>query len=127
VRENGPYAVHAAVEQLGGQEFRATLCRCGHSRRKPYCDGSHSTAGFAASGEPPTRPSDALAQRDGPLSITPLPNGPLQLEGNVEICSGTGRTLFRTQSARLCRCGASGTKPFCDGSHARVGFRSDDD
>lgn len=126
VREDGPYATHAQIALPAGDELRATLCRCGQSKRKPYCDGSHATAGFAASGEPPTRPSEPLAQRDGPLTITPLHNGPLLLSGNVEICSGTGRTVFRTQSARLCRCGASATKPFCDGSHARVGFRSDD-
>ena len=47
------------------------------------------------------------------------------LGGNVEICSGTGRTVARTRSTRLCRCGASGNKPFCDGSHARIGFRSE--
>jgi CDGSH-type Zn-finger protein/uncharacterized Fe-S cluster protein YjdI len=126
VRENGPYAVHAAIELPGGAELRATLCRCGQSRRKPYCDGSHTAAGFAATGEPATRPSEPLAERGGVLSITPVPDGPLQLNGNVEICSGTGRTVVRTQSARLCRCGASENKPFCDGSHARVGFRSDD-
>jgi CDGSH-type Zn-finger protein/uncharacterized Fe-S cluster protein YjdI len=126
VRENGPYAIHAAIELPGATEFRATLCRCGQSSRKPYCDGSHTAAGFTATGEPATQPSDPLAERGGVLSITPVPNGPLQLSGNVEICSGTGRTVFRTQSARLCRCGASETKPFCDGSHARVGFRSDD-
>ena len=55
-----------------------------------------------------------------------LPDGPLKLSGNVEILSGTGRVLVRTQSARLCRCGASENKPFCDGSHARAGFRSED-
>ncbi|HET9024804.1 MAG TPA: ferritin-like domain-containing protein [Burkholderiaceae bacterium] len=126
VRENGPYAIHAAIELPAGAELRATLCRCGQSRRKPYCDGSHTAAGFMASGEPATRPSEPLAERGGVLSITPVPNGPLQLNGNVEICSGTGRTVFRTRSARLCRCGASETKPFCDGSHARVGFRSDE-
>jgi CDGSH-type Zn-finger protein/uncharacterized Fe-S cluster protein YjdI len=126
VRENGPYAVHASIELPSGSEFRATLCRCGKSKRKPYCDGSHAAAGFAATGEPATRPSDPLAERGGTLAITPIPNGPLKLSGNVEICSGTGRTVSRTQSARLCRCGASGTKPFCDGSHARIGFRSDD-
>jgi CDGSH-type Zn-finger protein/uncharacterized Fe-S cluster protein YjdI len=126
VRENGPYAIHAAIELPGGAEFRATLCRCGQSGRKPYCDGSHSAAAFTATGEPATRPSEPLAERGGVLAITPVPNGPLQLDGNVEICSGTGRTVFRTRSARLCRCGASETKPFCDGSHARVGFRSDD-
>jgi len=126
VRENGPYAIHAAIELPTGAEFRATLCRCGQSKRKPYCDGSHTAAGFTASGEPATRRSDPLEQRDGRLAVTPLPNGPLQLSGNVEICSGTGRTVFRTGSARLCRCGGSESKPFCDGSHARIGFRSDD-
>jgi CDGSH-type Zn-finger protein/uncharacterized Fe-S cluster protein YjdI len=126
VRENGPYAVHAALELPTGAEFRATLCRCGRSARKPYCDGSHAAAGFVATGEPASRPSEPLAARGGTLVISPLRNGPLEVRGNVEICSGTGRTVFRTQSTRLCRCGASETKPFCDGSHMRVGFRSED-
>lgn len=124
VRENGPYAVHAHIDSAVG-EFRVTLCRCGMSNHKPYCDGSHAAAGFAATGEPATIASEPLAERGGPLTILPLLNGPLQLSGNVEICSGTGRTVLRTQSARLCRCGASGSKPFCDGSHARIGFRSE--
>jgi CDGSH-type Zn-finger protein/uncharacterized Fe-S cluster protein YjdI len=127
VRENGPYAVHAQIERAGAPpELRATLCRCGQSRRKPYCDGSHAQAGFSATGEPATRASEPLAERGGPLQITPVVNGPLQLHGSVEICSGTGRTVVRTRSARLCRCGGSGTKPFCDGTHAKIGFRSDD-
>jgi CDGSH-type Zn-finger protein/uncharacterized Fe-S cluster protein YjdI len=124
VRENGPYAVHAQMESPDAG-FRVTLCRCGKSSRKPYCDGSHGAAGFAATGEPATVASEPLAERGGPLSITPIPNGPLHLGGNVEICSGTGRTVARTRSTRLCRCGASGNKPFCDGSHARIGFRSE--
>jgi len=127
VRENGPLAVQAAIELPDGASFRATLCRCGKSKRKPYCDGrSHSTSGFAASGEPVTISTEPLAGRGGTLKIDPLPNGPLRLDGNVEILSGTGRVVLRTQTARLCRCGASGNKPFCDGSHARVGFRSDE-
>jgi len=125
VRENGPYAVHAQIDSSSA-EFRATLCRCGKSRRKPYCDGSHAAAGFAATGEPATIASEPLAERGGRLTITPTVNGPLQLNGNVEICAATGRTVLRTQSTRLCRCGASGNKPFCDGSHARVGFRSEE-
>ena len=43
VRENGPLAFEAAL-QINGQKQtnpRATLCRCGQSKNKPYCDGSH--------------------------------------------------------------------------------------
>lgn len=126
VRENGPLAVHADLE-VGGDlsTYRATLCRCGRSRNKPYCDNSHHEADFHATGEPDTRPSEPLARRDGRLSVTPARDGPLMLSGPVEVCSGTGRTVSRETRVALCRCGASANKPFCDGSHARVGFRAD--
>lgn len=123
LRENGPYAFHAPLTVAGTAEgMRRTLCRCGASRSKPYCDGSHHEAGFQATGEPPSRESEALGVRDGPLEVTPLPDGPLKVVGAMELVSGTGRTIDRRTQAFLCRCGASATKPFCDGSHKRVGF-----
>jgi len=126
IRENGPLAIHAEMLITGQPpETRATLCRCGQSRNKPYCDGSHNAAGFVASGEPVTRESQPLAQRNGPLQVVPLLDGPLEVTGNLEICAGTGRTVDRIISARLCRCGQSGNKPFCDGSHAVAGFKAD--
>jgi len=126
VRENGPYAIHAAIDLAGrGPILRATLCRCGKSANKPFCDNSHREAGFIATGEPATIESNPLEARDGTLHITPLIDGPLQVRGNLEICSGTGRTVARTEIVRLCRCGGSGNKPFCDGTHARIGFRSE--
>lgn len=126
VRENGPYAVHAELALAGhGTRPRATLCRCGASQNKPYCDGSHGAAQFVASGEPPTKASEPLAARNGALKFTPLKNGPLMVEGNVEIVSGTGRTIDRTTRAALCRCGHSGNKPFCDGSHKSAGFQAE--
>ncbi|HVM78241.1 MAG TPA: ferritin-like domain-containing protein [Stellaceae bacterium] len=126
IRENGPYAVHAEIELAGhGKMLRATLCRCGKSANKPFCDNSHREAGFAATGEPATIGSDPLERRDGALRISPVPDGPLEVTGALEICSGTGRTVFRAETARLCRCGGSGNKPFCDGTHARIGFRSE--
>ena len=45
------------------------MCRCGASKNKPFCDGSHNAAGFDASGEPPSRETDALPIRDGVLAI----------------------------------------------------------
>jgi CDGSH-type Zn-finger protein/uncharacterized Fe-S cluster protein YjdI len=163
-RENGPNAVHGQLRltvvgseaaqtaadgslQPGGPNdvntmaiFRATLCRCGASRRKPFCDGSHTTQYFAngavqdgpfvASGEPPTGQCEALATRNGPLIIEPQRNGPLRVQGNLEMCAGTGRSVFKVgapnaDQTALCRCGNSRNKPFCDGSHAAAGFVAD--
>lgn len=126
VRENGPLALHADTEIVGhGHHLRATLCRCGASRRKPFCDASHVAAGFRSTGEPEPVESQPLADRAGPVRVTPRPDGPLLVEGNLEICAGTGRTLNRVQKAALCRCGHSANKPYCDGSHTRVGFKSE--
>jgi CDGSH-type Zn-finger protein/uncharacterized Fe-S cluster protein YjdI len=125
LREAGPYAFRGDLRIDGAPiGYRATLCRCGASKNKPFCDGSHLAVGFAATGEPQTRSTEMLATRDGPLTIDPQPDGPLRVRGNLEIVSGTGRVIARITNAKLCRCGASESKPFCDGSHARVGFKS---
>jgi CDGSH-type Zn-finger protein/uncharacterized Fe-S cluster protein YjdI len=126
LRENGPLGLRGELILDGTPiGYRATLCRCGASKNKPFCDGSHATIGFTATGEPATRPSEPLAARNGPLEIRPQHDGPLELRGNVELCAGTGRTIDRLTTVRLCRCGHSANKPFCDGSHARVGFQAD--
>lgn len=125
VREAGPYAVRGELSVAGNKTcFRATLCRCGASKNKPYCDGSHHEVGFSATGEPPTGQADMLENRGGPLEVEPQPDGPYQVRGNLEITSGTGRVVARLKQAKLCRCGGSANKPFCDGTHARIGFRS---
>jgi CDGSH-type Zn-finger protein/uncharacterized Fe-S cluster protein YjdI len=126
IRENGPNAINAPMTVAG--EFigyRATFCRCGQSKNKPYCDGSHHDVGFAASGEPDTISLDPLEVRNGPLAVDPQRNGPLRITGNLEICAGTGRVVKRVEGAVLCRCGHSKSKPFCDGSHRAAGFEAD--
>ncbi len=127
LRENGPLALEAPMRIAGaqGESVRATLCRCGASRRKPYCDGSHTEAGFTASGEAEARVSQPLDARDGVVEVLPQKDGPLKLAGNLEIVSGTGKTLNRVTQAFLCRCGQSKTKPYCDGSHKAAGFVAD--
>ncbi len=126
VRENGPNAIHAPLVVAGKSDgFRATFCRCGQSKNKPYCDGSHHEAGFEATGEPETITLDPLAVRNGTLQVDPQRNGPLKITGNLEICAGTGRVVKRVESAMLCRCGHSKSKPFCDGSHRAAGFEAD--
>lgn len=125
LRENGPLGIRADI-RLDGEAIgmRAVLCRCGASKRKPFCDGSHNDIHFTASGEPKTLESMPLTARGGPLLIEPETNGPLVVSGNLELCCGTGRTINRVTSTRLCRCGGSSNKPYCDNTHRTNGFRS---
>ena len=123
VQENGPLAFHGNLSVDGEPTTRATLCRCGESGNKPYCDYAHVKCEFRATGEPPetgkdVTPEDASAE----VTISSLADGPLHVKGPLEITSGTGHRLHRGNSAFLCRCGASENKPFCDGSHKKIGF-----
>jgi len=124
LRENGPLAVHGDLTIAGRHELRATLCRCGKSSGKPYCDGSHASAGFTASGEAP--PVDAVVTGNvtpsNAISIQAVADGPLVVHGQVQILAGSGACVGSAAGPTLCRCGHSANKPFCDGSHARVGF-----
>lgn len=120
----GELTIEGAPEDMAGVRYRAALCRCGASKNKPFCDNSHISAGFqdfGAVGE--TGPG--AAGEGGPLTIKPIPNGPLMVEGNLAIRAGSGRVAWHGEKTWLCRCGASKKKPFCDGSHKAIGFTSD--
>lgn len=56
------------------------------------------------------------------------PNGPLRVTGTFALVDGTGNKfdLGGRDVISLCRCGQSANKPFCDGTHGKVGFKSDD-
>lgn len=58
--------------------------------------------------------------------ITVNSNGPLRVEGDFAILDPEGGVFGLAGRAvvSLCRCGNSENKPFCDGSHKRVGFQS---
>jgi CDGSH-type Zn-finger protein len=211
VSKNGPYLVSGEVpmaEQIivtddegtsigwrKGKEYdpkpRCALCRCGHSKNKPYCDGSHLKTDFdgtetasrkpydeqtrtiegpaltltdvqdlcafarfcdraegiwtlvECSDEPDSRdtaiqegkdcPSGRLVvwNKDGtPIEPTFEPSiglvedpqmgvlGPLWVRGGITVVSQDGATYEVRNRVTLCRCGRSGNKPFCDGSHA---------
>ncbi len=127
VWENGPLAFHAELNVAGDtSSLRATLCRCGLSKNKPYCDHSHVAGKFQATGEPDSQDSQPLSLRNGPLKVTPTHNGPLKVEGALEVCAASGRTVTRDVKLFLCRCGHSMDKPFCDGSHMKAGFTANE-
>ncbi len=60
------------------------------------------------------------------VKITIRPNGPYVVEGEVELTDVGGEKVDTTDRPRiaLCRCGASVTKPFCDGTHSKIGFQA---
>ena len=61
---------------------------------------------------------------EDPPKVVPRTNGPLFLRGRFRIEDPDGNLLREDTRLALCRCGASGNKPFCDGSHLRIGFKS---
>ncbi len=130
VRANGPLYLRGNVEVAlpdGSvlSDTRVALCRCGASNQKPFCDNSHQ-AGFSAGsnlGENKARTVE-LAGNTGQLRVTPSANGPLRIEGDFELLSGDGRTIYRGNRVSLCRCGGSANKPFCDGAHNLSDFRA---
>ena len=62
----------------------------------------------------PETPVEVHAQQDGPLYV----------RGAVRVVDQSGKVVREDTRIALCRCGASGNKPFCDDSHFRIGFTS---
>ena len=56
------------------------------------------------------------------LRIEPVKNGPLKINGLTDFRNSRGETIKTKKTMILCRCGASKTQPFCDGTHKAVGF-----
>lgn len=60
--------------------------------------------------------------------IVVCPDGPILVRGDFEIVSTSGEEVpRRRKTVALCRCGASGIKPYCDGTHKLIGFRTEAD
>lgn len=56
------------------------------------------------------------------VTIKVLKNGPLSVSGEFELIDAEGNRIETKGKAALCRCGASTNKPFCDGTHSKIGF-----
>jgi CDGSH-type Zn-finger protein len=216
VSANGPYLVkggiplskqHIVVNAKGesvdwreGQKYASeekySLCRCGQSANKPFCDGTHKKVGFDGTETASRKPYLELAEElpgpglnlrdaeslcafarfcdtDGKIwnlvEHTDRPDkrqiverqaercpggrlvavdtksghalepkvepsigliedtaegvsGPLWVRGGIPVFAADGSGYEVRNRVALCRCGASSNKPFCDGSHASIGF-----
>jgi CDGSH-type Zn-finger protein len=56
------------------------------------------------------------------VRITIRDNGPLLVDGDFTLVDAAGNEV-PIQKKALCRCGGSTTKPFCDGTHSKIGFQ----
>jgi CDGSH-type Zn-finger protein len=56
--------------------------------------------------------------------IQAVKNGPYVVTGEIELKDGDGKIIPTKAACALCRCGQSASKPFCDGTHAKVGFKA---
>ena len=199
--KNGPYKVEKLQEFTNsrGEAIPTkpviTLCRCGGSKNKPFCDGSHASIGFTDEKnenrvpdkketykgksitihdnrgicshagfctdnlpgvfrtgiEPWIDPDEADIEEikriirmcpSGALSYTEhdteinefhdisgihiAKNGPYYVRGGIELSDGDLGDGASQEHYTLCRCGKSGNKPRCDGSHWYAGFKDDE-
>lgn len=70
-------------------------------------------------------PDNSHAQGDAGEVIVVCPDGPLLVRGDFDIVSTTGEPLPRQRrTVALCRCGGSAIKPYCDGTHKMINFRT---
>ena len=197
-RENGPLVVKGLRRMIGpdGAEIEVkpvmALCRCGQSKTKPFCDGSHKEAGFQSRGGEPAGKDRLLAYEGADVTVTYNPmicshagecgrlanhifnpsqkpwvqpdNGTAaEVEAVVAACPSGALALRRADGATehrlaercdvviekngpywvqnvksptgaqgegmsskkyvLCRCGLSGNKPYCDGTHRDKGWQ----
>jgi CDGSH-type Zn-finger protein len=58
------------------------------------------------------------------VSIKATRNGPYVVSGSVEVLDADGGVYTVKETFALCRCGGSSTKPFCDGTHKKIGFQA---
>ncbi len=58
------------------------------------------------------------------VTINIIKNGPLIVNGPVDLKDSEGKAYPAQKRMALCRCGASTEKPFCDGTHSKIGFQA---
>lgn len=100
-----------------------TLCRCGHSNSKPTCDDQHLEKEFLHSGKFSDVSEVAASQRPSKITISCIKDGPITFRGRLRMHNQFGQECVKMRGS-LCRCGQSASKPFCDGSHERTGFKT---
>jgi uncharacterized Fe-S cluster protein YjdI len=102
-----------------------------NSQRRPWIDPNAANADEIASAVDACpsgalrwrRPGGKVVPPTATIEVTPSHDGPLLVRGPIRVVQSDGTTEELPRAA-FCRCGQSGNKPFCDGTHREVGFRA---
>jgi CDGSH-type Zn-finger protein len=127
LKVEGEIEIFAADGALLRKGTRFWLCRCGQSATKPFCDSTHRKNAFTDRAQVPSdyAPKSLDPGTSGAtLRLTLRASGPIRCFGEMQITDGVGQRVWSGAQASLCRCGASKSKPFCDGSHRETGFEA---
>jgi uncharacterized Fe-S cluster protein YjdI len=69
-------------------------------------------------------PADKIVAESAQImKVEVSPNGPYLIKTECQIVHSDGREEIKNETVALCRCGGSNNKPYCDGTHRKVGFR----
>lgn len=66
--------------------------------------------------------SPEMKEKESICKVQIIENGPLMIDGQIELTDKNGKKVLESTKNALCRCGASSNKPFCDGSHNKIDF-----
>lgn len=130
VRPNGPLICkgETAITLLGSdgtvilKDNEFALCRCGLSKTKPFCDGTHKVEGVEMTQLFMDEAGESIDESDNEMTIKVKKNAMYLVQGAVTIFSRDGVSKTTRNKAALCRCGTSDKKPFCDIKHKKCGF-----
>lgn len=120
----GPLALRGILEWNDAKWTRLTLCRCGYSNNKPFCDGSHNKHTFD-DGKIAEPEFSSSSDAENVITIKAIANGPMIIKGDLTFKTADGKTAGRREKCGVCRCGKSKNKPYCDGSHKAFGFSTE--
>ena len=107
-----PVAAALAATALSGCFDGSVRTPTQATETAPAHSGKHREQG---SGGPQEQPPDETV-------VDPRPDGPLFVHGRLRIVGDEGGVIREDTRVALCRCGGSANKPFCDGTHRRIGF-----